>query len=117
MKYALPILLLLVSLSCSNSSTEPPSPPPGMTANPSSVHLLPGGNQTVSIVGSTRPDVILINTNAVVATATLSDTVVNIHGVTVGSTSVRIGDGSSSQKTVDISITVATAAAAVVIGE
>ncbi len=110
---------VLIGLNCKQSSTEPPTQPPpppqnnGLTATPGSVRLLPGGSAAVSVGGGTKPDMIVANPSAGVATASIVDTTVTIHGVAVGSTSMRVGDQSTPQKYVDIAITVATSAVAI----
>jgi hypothetical protein len=112
------LLLSLLLTSCKGSGSdtvEPPPPAAGLTATPSSLHMLPGQNANVSISGGTRPESILSGPDGSVATATLSDTVVTVHGVAVGSTFVRIGDHSSPQKTANIVITIATAAASMIL--
>lgn len=113
-------LLALLLFSCkdsgTNSDNQQTTPPPGgLTASPPSVRLLPGLSANVFVKGSKLPDTILVAPNATFATATLTDSVVAIHATAnVGSTSVKVGDASSPQKTVTISITVATAAAAII---
>ena len=109
------VLLTLSMLSCKQDTSEPTSPPSsgGLTANPANVRILPATNTAVAISGGTRPESILSPPNSSIATASLTDTSVSIHGVNVGSTSVQVGDHSTPQKTVTIGITVATSAVAI----
>lgn len=109
------IVALLIA-SCKSSDSGPSSPPSGggLTATPSSVHLMPSQNALVSLSGGTRPESITSSPNSSVATASLIDTVLTIHAVGVGSTSVTIGDHSSPQKTASVAITIATAAASMI---
>jgi len=111
----LSLTVSLILVSCMSSDSGPTSPPPpsgGLTATPASIRIAPGANAAVSISSGTRPEAIVLQPNGSVATASLNDTTLTIHAVAVGSTSVRIGDDSSPRKTVDISISVATSAAA-----
>ena len=116
----LPILVILLG-SCKDSGTDsvtpPPAPPPpnALVATPSSVRILPSANAIVAISNGVRPDSITIQPNNAIATAFLSDTSLTVHGVALGSTSLRIRDNSSPQKTIDISISIATTAAAIII--
>ena len=118
MKHLLLSLTVSVMLvSCMSSDSGPTSPPPssgGLTASPAGLRIAPGANAAVAIGGGTRPEAITLQPNGSVATASLNDTTLTIHAVAVGSTSVRVGDDSSPRKTVDISITVATSAAAMI---
>ncbi len=119
------ILVLLVALvtvvtiqHCSKSSntTEPNPPPPaagGLTAVPASVRIMPGNSAAVVVSGGISPDTILIPPASNIATCSLADSIVTIHGVAVGGTSVRIGDHGSPQHSVDIGITVATTPVAI----
>lgn len=121
MKKILCSLILFVAVnSCKETGTAPeislPSiPSNALTASPSSVRLLPGGSRAVSISNSTIPDTIVIAPNSLVATASLNDTVLTIKAVALGSTSVRVADHSLPPKLVDIVITVATNAVAVIL--
>src|ERR1051326_8277402 len=111
------LLMAIIEPSCKGSDSEPTSPPAasgGLTASPPGIHIAPGASSVVSIRGGTRPESIIGSPNGSVATASLSDTVLTVQGVAVGSTSVRVGDQSTPQKTVSISITIATSAAALI---
>jgi hypothetical protein len=113
------VLFVLTSgWNCKDSGTEsnPPNPPAGggLTANPSSVRLLPNSSANVSIMGATRP-ISIITAPSSVATAAINDTVLSVQaGPNIGITSVRVGDNSSPQKTVTIDITIATTAIAMI---
>lgn len=114
------IALTLLVGSCKESTTDsnPITPPPSgdLIANPSSLRIAPAADAVSSIGAGVRPLAIVTQPTSSIATATLTDTVVAIHGVGVGSTSIKIGDHSTPQKTVVIAITVATSAAAIIIG-
>jgi hypothetical protein len=106
--------------SCKDSGTDtqaPPTipPPNGLSATPPSVRILPGVNAVIAISGGTRPEIITSSPNASVATASLTDTSLTVHGVGIGSTSMQVADHSSPSKTVDIAITIATSAVAIII--
>ena len=113
------VIIALVLISCKGGGSDMTAPPPpgggGLTATPSSVHLLPGQNAAISISGGTRPEGIVSAPDGAVATASISDTVVTVHAVSVGSTSFKVGDHSTPQKTASIVITIATAAAAMIL--
>lgn len=111
------ISIILGSCKGSDSApTETPAPSGGgLTAVPAGIRMLPGANVAVSIRGGTRPESIIGSPNGLVASATMSDTVLTVHGVGVGSTSVKVGDQSTPQKTVSISISIATSAVAILI--
>ena len=109
-------LFLLGSCKDSGTDTTPPTPPPnGLGATPPSVRILPGADAVIAISGGTRPENITVMPNASIATASLTDTSLTVHGVALGSTSVQVGDNSSPKKTVDIAITIATSAVALII--
>lgn len=112
------VAMAAIGLHCKQSTTEPSTVPPppqthGMTASPGSVRILPGNNSIVSVGGGSKPDTIVTNPSPGVATASIADTLVTIHGVGVGSTSMRVADHSVPEKYVDIAITVATSAVAI----
>lgn len=110
---SLALLSILALASCKQDTSEPPPPSSGLTANPASVRILPGQNTAVAISGGTRPESIIAQPNSSIATAALTDTSLSILGVSVGSTSVQVGDRSTPQKTVTIGITVATSSVAI----
>ena len=86
---------------------SPPSPPSGLTANPSSITVQVGQNAQAQISGGTLPYEIQSPPNASIATAIIGGTsTLVINGIGAGTTSVVVRDNSTPVQTLTMPITV-----------
>jgi hypothetical protein len=103
-------LIIICSLSCKKSSTEPsPSPDNTLLLNRLSVAMVPGASETVliSIQGSNASSQSFSATcdNENIATVSCVDSVLTITGIAYGKTNVRVTSSSSEkQKTVPVEV-------------
>ncbi len=93
--------VLLFFAGCTEDSTAPPTVFGVSTSTPT---VAPGGDIVVTISGGTTPYTVTAGTDTLVATASVTGSSLNIHGVDGGFTTVTVNDASSGTVTVSISV-------------
>jgi len=97
--------LLLVSCR-KDDTTAPTMPGPTLTPGQSSFTLRQGDSASTTISGGTLPYSLLVKGDTTRVTAMLAGTVLTVHALSAGSSSLLIGDNSSPRLTVGINVTV-----------
>lgn len=108
MKYSILFLIgILLINGCDKEKTDNPiTPTEGLSASSSSLKLLVGAEVTVVITGGSLPYSIVEQSNAAVASGTITERTLIVSATSLGSATVKVKDASTPAKTVTISIAV-----------
>jgi hypothetical protein len=111
-KKAVAILLIVLSLSCKDSGTNPSNN--AFSASSTNVNVVKGSTAIVTLSAGVIPYLIQTQPSSAKATASISSATLTITGVDTGSTSIKLNDSQTpTPSTITLSITVALTAAQV----
>ena len=95
------LTVLFLVPGCTEDATGPPA---GFSVSSVTITVAPGGDIVVTISGGTTPYSISAGSDTSVATASVSGSSLNLHGVDGGFTTVTVNDAASGSATVSISV-------------
>jgi hypothetical protein len=106
--FSLMAAAVLIEGCSKESSTQSPAPQGTLLLDRLVVSMVPGGNETVTIC-AVKPDgtpdnCTITNSDPSIATATLSDSIIQITGVSYGTTNITVASGSDKSCTLPVQV-------------